>query len=442
MNKATFLDRDGVLNPLVYNLETGEYESPHYPEDFSIYPYVAPALKQLLEAGFLLFLVSNQPSYAKGKTTLENIKNIQLQFEEYLAYEGIEFQEFYYCYHHPQGIVPEYSIQCRCRKPGTQFLEEAQLRYELDLQNSWFIGDQDTDVECGQLMGIRTVLIQNKHSSKKRVKNGSAFTANNLGEAVQIVCEKRKQNGNYFSMVKGEGAMNELKIKLFADGAVLADMKNAYAGGLVKGFTTNPTLMKKAGITDYNQFAKDVLAEINDMPISFEVFSDEFVEMEREARIINSWGENVYIKIPITNTKGESSIPLIKKLAGDGLKLNVTAIMTLEQVEAVASVLDSEVPAVVSVFAGRIADTGRDPMPIMREAVEVLKMNQNAELLWASPREVLNVYQADECGCHIITITPDLLKKIESRGKDLNEFSLETVKMFYNDAVALGYKIV
>lgn len=232
------------------------------------------------------------------------------------------------------------------------------------------------------------------------------------------------------------------KIKLFADGAVLAEMKEAYRGGLVKGFTTNPTLMKKAGVTNYNEFAKEVLAEITDMPISFEVFSDDFENMEREARIINSWGENVFIKIPITNTKGESSIPLIKKLVADGLKLNVTAVMSIEQVKAVTEVLSPGVPAIVSVFAGRIADTGRDPMPIMRECIEILKKNPKAELLWASPREVLNVFQAEECGCHIITILPDLLKKLSCEGKDLEDFSLETVQMFYNDAVSLGFKIV
>ena len=232
-----------------------------------------------------------------------------------------------------------------------------------------------------------------------------------------------------------------LKIKLFADGAVLADMKEAYQGGLVKGFTTNPTLMKKAGVKNYNEFAKEVVAEITDMPISFEVFSDDFESMEREAKIINSWGTNVFIKIPITNTKGESSITLIKKLVADGLKLNVTAIMTIEQVKAVAEVLSPKIQSVVSVFAGRIADTGRDPMPIMKECVEILKNNPMAELLWASPREVLNVYQAEECGCHIITIVPDLIKKLSCENKDLAEFSLETVQMFYNDAISLGFKI-
>jgi transaldolase len=235
--------------------------------------------------------------------------------------------------------------------------------------------------------------------------------------------------------------VRDLKIKIFADGARIDDMKKAYSEGIVKGFTTNPTLMKQAGIKDYESFAKDVLREITDLPISFEVFSDDFESMEREARKIASWGKNVNIKIPITNTKGESSIPLIKKLSHDGLSLNVTAIMPMKQIEELALVLNPKVKSIVSVFAGRIADTGMDPVPLMREAVKVLKGNSNAELLWASPRELLNIFQAEECGCHIITVLPDILKKLPLVGKDLAEYSLETVKMFYNDAQAAGFKI-
>ena len=234
---------------------------------------------------------------------------------------------------------------------------------------------------------------------------------------------------------------NGLRIKIFADGADISAMKEAQNSGVVKGFTTNPTLMKKAGISDYASFAKSVLKEITDYPISFEVFSDEFDEMEREARIIASWGKNVNIKIPITNTKGHSSIPLIKELSADGLSLNITAILTLEQVDAVANALSSKVQSIVSVFAGRIADTGRDPMPIMRKSAEMLRSNTNAELLWASSRELLNIMQAEACGCHIITVTNDLIKKLQMVNKDLEELSLDTVKMFYNDARTAGYRI-
>jgi transaldolase len=231
------------------------------------------------------------------------------------------------------------------------------------------------------------------------------------------------------------------KIKLYADGADLNDMIEEYRKGIVSGFTTNPTLMKKAGVTSYEEFAKAALRAIPDLPISFEVFSDDFAGMEREARKIAGWGENVYIKIPVTNTKGESTAPLVKKLSSDGLKLNVTAILTAEQVKTVSQALSPTTPTIVSVFAGRIADTGVDPMPIMKESAHILKANPNAELLWASTRELLNLAQAESCGCHIITITNDILKKVPLVGKDLRELSLETVQMFHGDAQSVGYKI-
>ena len=231
------------------------------------------------------------------------------------------------------------------------------------------------------------------------------------------------------------------KVKLFADGANLDDMLSAYRGGIVQGFTTNPTLMRKAGINDYETFAQEVLTMICDRPISFEVFADDFETMYRQAHKINSWGDNVYVKIPITNTKGSSAVPLVKRLVGDGIKLNVTAILTLEQVQAVNDVLSPYIPAIVSVFAGRIADTGIDPVPIMTQAAQMLKSESQAELLWASPREVLNVYQAESCGCDIITATGDILKKLSMRDKDLSELSRETVQMFYDDACKAEFKI-
>jgi len=233
----------------------------------------------------------------------------------------------------------------------------------------------------------------------------------------------------------------QFRIKLFADGADLAGMIEEYRKGIVSGFTTNPTLMRKAGVKSYEEFAQAALKAIPDLPISFEAFSDDFSGMEREARKIACWGENVYIKIPVTNTKGESTAPLVRKLSLDGLKLNVTAIMTADQVRTVAKVLSPDTPSIVSVFAGRVADTGRDPMPIMRDSVEILRGNKRAELLWASSRELLNLFQAESCGVHIITITNDILKKMHQVGKDLNQLSLETVQMFYSDARSAGYRI-
>lgn len=233
--------------------------------------------------------------------------------------------------------------------------------------------------------------------------------------------------------------VKDLKIKIFADGANVTEMKKVYSEGIVKGFTTNPTLMKKDGVTDYVAFAKDVLSEIKDMPISFEVFTDDFESMERQATEIGSWGENVYIKIPITNTKGETSYDLIKKLSDKGMKLNVTAMLTIEQVENVSKCINPDTPVIISLFAGRIADTGRDPVPYVMRSLEILKDNKNAELLWASSREVLNIIQAENCGCQIITVTNNLIQKLSMLDKDLKELSLDTVKMFYNDASSAGY---
>jgi transaldolase len=233
-----------------------------------------------------------------------------------------------------------------------------------------------------------------------------------------------------------------MRVKLFQDGADLGAMVSARDRRTVAGFTTNPTLMRKAGITDYKAFAKKAIVAIPDMPISFEVFSDDFETMEREAREIASWGGDTYIKIPITNTKSESAAALIHKLSAEGFSLNVTAILTLEQVEAVAAAANPKARTIVSVFAGRIADTGVDPVPLMTKAVALLKHLPKAELLWASPREVLNVIQADECGCHIITATPDIIAKMPLFGKSLAQYSLETVKMFHDDARAAGFRLV
>lgn len=235
--------------------------------------------------------------------------------------------------------------------------------------------------------------------------------------------------------------MTPLRVHLYADGADVRDMIAARDAGIVKGFTTNPTLMRRCGVTDYEAFAREALAAIGELPISFEVFADDFESMEAQAKRIATWGEGVFVKIPVMNTIGASSIPLIARLSAAGVKLNVTAVMTLEQVRAITEALAENVPAIVSVFAGRIADTGRDPVPLMREALAIVRTKSLARLLWASPRELLNVIQADECGCDIITITSDLLRKLGGVGRPLEEVSLDTVKMFYDDAVAAGYRL-
>lgn len=233
----------------------------------------------------------------------------------------------------------------------------------------------------------------------------------------------------------------KLKIKIFADGANKDGMLEMYAKPYIKGFTTNPTLMRKAGISDYRTFAKDILLAIKDHPVSFEVFSDDFAEMEHQAHEIAGWGKNVYVKIPVTNTQREPSYDLVKRLVRAGIRINVTAILTLNQVREVAEVVAGGAPCYVSVFAGRIADTGRDPVPLMTAALELLSRVPNAELIWASPRELLNIFQADAIGCHIITATNDILNKLDLIGKDLSDFSLDTVRMFYNDAQRAGYHL-
>jgi transaldolase len=235
--------------------------------------------------------------------------------------------------------------------------------------------------------------------------------------------------------------LNDLEVKIFADGAEYQGMLAMYREPYIKGFTTNPTLMRKAGVSDYRAFAKQVLAAIPDRPISFEVFSDEFPEMDRQARDIATWGDHVYVKIPVTNTKKVPAYDLVHRLSHAGVKLNVTAIMTLDQVSAVVDALEGGAPSNVSVFAGRVADTGMDPVPHMKAALEIVRREPRAELIWASPRELLNVVQAHEIGCHIITVTNDILKKLPLIGKDLSEYSLDTVKMFHEDAEVAGFTL-
>jgi transaldolase len=234
--------------------------------------------------------------------------------------------------------------------------------------------------------------------------------------------------------------VSDLRVEIFADGADKASILELHRQPYIKGFTTNPTLMRATGVTDYRGFALDLLETIQDRPISFEVFADEAEEMEEQARHIADWGKNVFVKVPVMNTKGKPTYDLVRSLSGEGIQLNVTALLTLEQVRKVCRALKGDAPAYVSVFAGRIADTGRDPVPLMREAVAMVN-DANAQLMWASPRELLNVFQADEIGCHVITATTDILKKLPLIGKDLDEFSQETVQMFRRDAVKSGYTL-
>jgi transaldolase len=236
-------------------------------------------------------------------------------------------------------------------------------------------------------------------------------------------------------------SVSELRVQVFADGADKASMLELYRQPYIKGFTTNPTLMRKAGVTDYERFAREMLQHIPDRPISFEVFADNAAEMERQAHKIATWASNVYVKIPVTNTRREPMYDLIRGLSAEGIQVNATAVLTLDQVSHIAQALRGGAPSYISVFAGRVADTGRDPVPMMKSALEIMAPEPKTHLVWASPRELLNIFQADEIGCHIITVTSDVLKKVSLIGKDLHDYSLETVQMFHDDAARSGYTL-
>ena len=417
--RAVFLDRDGVINRAL------EREARPYPPaslgEFEILPEVPGALARLKAAGFLLVVATNQPDVGRGTLAKEVVENIHAHMLARLPIDRVEV-----CFHPGKG-----GSDCACRKPKPGMLLRAAGALEVDLAQSWMVGDRWLDVDCGHAAGCRTIFIDRGYAEE--LKQKPDFLARNLAEAADIIL-------NRLNIMKR--TLKDLKIKIFADGADKKGMLELNANSLITGMTTNPTLMRKAGLTNFEAFARDILESISVKPLSLEVFSDEFPEMKRQALKINGWANNVYVKIPITNTRGESALPLIKELAAEGVKLNVTAILTLDQVRGVAAALNPRVPAVVSVFAGRIADTGVDPVTIMIESKKLLAGVPQAELLWASVREVLNIFQANDCGCHIVTVPHDILgKALKMSGMDLGELSLDTVKMFANDAKAAGFSL-
>ena len=417
--RAVFLDRDGVINRA---LERGARPYPPTSlDEFEILPEVPGALARLKAAGFLLVVATNQPDVGRGTLAKEVVENIHAHMLARLPIDRVEV-----CFHPGKG-----GSDCDCRKPKPGMLFRAAGELELDLARSWMVGDRWRDVDCGHAAGCRTIFIDLGYA--ENLKQKPDFLARNLAEAADIIV-------NRLNIMKR--TLKDLKIKIFADGADKKGMLELNANSLITGMTTNPTLMRKAGLTNFEAFARDILESISVKPLSLEVFSDEFPEMKRQALKINGWANNVYVKIPITNTRGESALPLIKELAAEGVKLNVTAILTLDQVRGVAAALNPQVPAVVSVFAGRIADTGVDPVTIMIESKKLLAGVPQAELLWASVREVLNIFQANDCGCHIVTVPHDILgKALKMSGMDLGELSLDTVKMFANDAKAAGFSL-
>jgi len=418
MKRAVFLDRDGVLNRAV--VRDGKPYPPATAAELELVDGAAEALQRLKARGFLLLVATNQPDVARGKQSRAEVEAIHSHLTARLPLDG-----FTTCFH-------DDADGCACRKPRPGLMLDAARAYGIDLSASYMIGDRWRDIEAGQRAGCRTAWIDYGYQER-----GPACPPN-------IRVESIGQAADWILKDSEEPLMQEtrpLAVKLFADGAEKKSMLEWYANPLIRGFTTNPTLMRKAGIGDYEAFARDVLEAIPDRPISFEVFADEFHEMERQARRIAHWGPNVYVKIPVTNTRRESSAPLVQRLSHDGIQLNVTALLTLAQAREMAEALAGGAPANISIFAGRIADTGRDPVPMMAAAVELLRPHPQIELIWASPREVLNLYQADQVGCHIITATPDILRKLPLRGHDLASYSQETVQMFYDDASRSGFRL-
>ena len=414
--RAVFLDRDGVLNRAI--VRGGKPFPPSSVAELEIVPGARKALEDLRAAGFLLIVVTNQPDVARRKQDRETVEQMNALLRRELPLDEIKV-----CYH-------DEGDGCACRKPAPGMLTEAAREKGISLEESYMVGDRWRDIEAGARAGTRTVFIDHQYEEERPLRPDAA--AASLVEAAHwIIAQEKGKNMN----------LTDLKIKIFADGADKAGMLDLYRQPYIRGFTTNPTLMRKAGISDYRAFARDITRAIPDRPISFEVFSDDFAEMEVQAKEIATWGDNVYVKIPITNTRREPSAGLIRRLSHAGIKLNVTAMMTLEQVTQVAKSVSPDVPCYVSVFAGRIADTGRDPVPLMTSAVGILRHLPKAELIWASPRELLNIFQADQIGCHIITVTHDLLKKTRQIGYDLADYSLDTVKMFFEDARQAGFTL-
>ncbi len=374
-------------------------------------------------AGYLLVVVTNQPDIGNGLVSVDVVNEMHRLMAQALPIDRIEM-----CPH-------SQSEACNCRKPKPGMLISAARHCEIDLAGSVMVGDRFSDVEAGRAAGCRTVFMDLDYASEAKPAEAD-FAVRSLAEAADVILNVMPDHPR-----AAMRAVNGLKVKIFADGADLDGILEMAGLSYIKGFTTNPTLMRKAGVTNYEAFARGLLEKITQHPVSFEVFADDFPGMIAQARAIASWGRNVNVKVPVMNTRGEFTGPVLRRLAAEGVKLNVTAIMTPEQVAAVAEVLDHDVPAIVSVFAGRVADTGIDPVAHMRTCKDILAARPKAELLWASPREVLNIFQADDVGCDIISCTNDMIAKLSLAGKDLLDYSRETVQMFHRDAAASSFSI-
>ena len=421
---AVFLDRDGVL--VAARVERGVPRPVASPNNLRVLPGVREACRLLREAGHLLICVTNQPDVARGTQDSSTVDAVNSQLQEELGLDDV-----FVCIHDDDD-------HCDCRKPSPGLLLAAAEKWSIDLEASVVVGDRWRDIEAGRRAGCATIFIDRGYA--ERPPDRPEVVADDLLHAVPMILGRTTVTRRPVHAA-ADPSVSSLRVKIFADGADLASIVALAADPLIKGFTTNPTLMRSAGVTNYEAFARQILEAVPEHPVSFEVFADDFGDMERQARRIASWGENVFVKIPVTDTSGTPSDTVVKRLAGAGVKLNVTALMTPAQVARVTALVADGPECFISVFAGRIADTGRDPVPLMQAALDVMAHHRHLSLIWASPREVLNIFQADAIGCHIITVTHDLLRKLTSVGKDLTEFSLDTVRMFFRDAEAAGYAL-
>lgn len=419
---AVFLDRDGVL---VEGTEVDGVPTPTlHGGTLQLRPGVEEACRQLRAAGLLLVCVTNQPDIARGTVSIESVQAANAELQARLGLDAILV-----CPH-------DDADDCDCRKPRPGLLLTAANTLGIDPGLSVMVGDRWRDVEAGRRAGCATVFIDNGYHERR--PDRPDVTARGLAEVVPEILRITMRRATLDRDAAQAVTAADLTVEIFADGADLASIIGLAANPLIKGFTTNPTLMRAAGVTEYDRFAREVVAAVPTMPVSFEVFDDDFDGMERQARRIAEWGENVYAKIPVTDTKGRPTRGVISALSETGVRLNVTALMTVDQVRWVTEALAGGPPSFISVFAGRVADTGRDPIPIMVDSLAVMAPHPNLKLIWASPREILNIVQADQIGCHVITVTHDLLKKLSILGTDLDEYSLETVRMFHRDAASAG----
>ncbi|GAC1658284.1 MAG: hypothetical protein NVS4B13_00970 [Candidatus Elarobacter sp.] len=425
MRRAVFLDRDGVLNEPV--VRDGRPHPPADADALVLCDGAAAAVAGLRAAGFACIVVSNQPDIARGTTPAATVDAINR-----LLRAQVPLDDVLICPH-------DDADGCRCRKPLPGLLEEGARLHRIDLSRSYLVGDRWRDIEAGSAAGCTTIFVDRGYAERQPAAPHARVAS--LAEAARWIIADSRRTMHALDAASDLVTLEALRVKLFADGADLDGIATLAADPRIAGFTTNPTLMRKAGVTDYEAFSRKVLEIVGRRPISFEVFADEPHEMIRQARKLSGWGENVYVKIPVTDTAANTTDAVVRELTADGVKLNVTALMTQAQVVAVCDALAGTPGAYVSVFAGRIADTGRDPVPMMARNAAICAAVPNVELIWASPRELLNVFQAHAAGVHIITATHDILAKLSLVGKDLDEYSLDTVKMFHRDAVAAGFAL-